>query len=100
MDIEKVSKQITDAQAVILNKLRTYEDIVNASVWCVNALADLEHESDIKRAEICLRAENVDAPAARIKNIWKNETIEIRRLITIAKGYRNTLKNLEYHEGR
>jgi hypothetical protein len=100
MDIEKVAKQISDAQTVILNKLRSYEDIVNASVWCVNALADLEHERDVRRAEICLRAENTDAPAARIKNILKNETIEIARLITIAKGYRNTLRNLEYREGR
>lgn len=100
MEIEKITKQITDAQNIILNKMRTYEDIINASVWCVNALADLEHESDIKRAEICLRPENVDAPAARIKNILKNETIEIRRLITIAKGYKNTLRNLEYREAK
>lgn len=89
---------IKDVGDVIQNKLRTYEDIINAGVKITNALADLEQITDLKRAEICVRPENLDVPSAKIKNIWKNETISERRLITIAKGFKNTLRNLEYRE--
>ena len=98
--MDKTAQDIIDVGHTITNKLRTFEEIILAGVKINNALADLEHTTDLKRAEICLRKDNVDAPAARIKNIWKNETIEERRLITIAKGYKNTLKNLEYRESK
>jgi hypothetical protein len=98
--IEKLTQDIIDVGQVITNKLRTYEDIINAGVKITNALADLEQITDLKRAEICIRVENVGLPAAQIKVKWKNETIDERRLITIAKGYKNTLRSLEYRESR
>ena len=99
-DIDKIAADITNVRNVLADKHRSYEDLVSADVRVVDALADLERMTDLKRAEICIRAENVDAPAARIKNIWRNETVEERRLITISKEFKNILKNLLYREAR
>lgn len=100
LDIGKIKTDLDIVSKTVLNKLRSYEDIVSAGVLCTNAIADIEYACDIKRSEICIRKENVDMPAAKIKVIWKNETIDERRLLTIAKGFKNTLKNLEYKEGK
>jgi hypothetical protein len=94
--ILEIEGRIILAGEVIKNRVRTLEEVISANVSLTNAIADLEFDTDTTRAAVCTRVENADAAAAKIKNVWRNETINERRLITIVKGYRNTLKNIEY----
>jgi hypothetical protein len=99
MELDKlaeIEKHITNAGQVILNKLRTAEQVISANVDVVNALADIDYDLDTKWAAISIRPENTEKPTAHIKRLYKAETAAEHRLRALARGYRSTLKNIEY----
>jgi hypothetical protein len=95
-EIVKATEKITKAGEVILDKFHTLEQIIAQNVSMTNVLADLEHDINVKYAEISNRPENSGVAAAHIKRLWKSETVEEVRLYSMAKGYKSTLKHMEY----
>jgi len=98
--LEKITENIDMASQVILQPLSTFETLVRADVDVVKAVSDLEWYCDTTRVRICARPENVDNTSAAIKTIWKNETIEERRLLKIAEGFQIVLKQLLYRASK
>ena len=96
MDIKDAETKIIAAGVVILDKFHTLEQVIQQNVIMTNVLADLENDINVKYAEISNRPENSDQPAAHIKRLWKAETVEEVRLFSMAKGYKSTLKHMEY----
>jgi deferrochelatase/peroxidase EfeB len=99
-DIKSIEENLTKAQATILNPQATFTELVQADVDAIQAEADLERIIDLKRDEISLRETSKDMPEAGIKRIWKNETIEARRLVKIADGFLQILKQKIYRESK
>lgn len=98
--ISRIARNVISVQNVILTNTATYHTLVEADVMAVRSLADLEYIADVKRNEISMRPELNGKPEACIKRVWKTETNEVRRLITIAKGHIVTLKSLLYNASR
>lgn len=94
--IAEIETKIKRAGEVILNKFRTCEQVISAGVDITNCIADLDYDLDVKWAEISIRTENTDKPTAHIKRLYKAETALEHRLRALARGYRSTLKNIEY----
>ncbi|MCM8831069.1 MAG: hypothetical protein NC918_02620 [Candidatus Omnitrophica bacterium] len=97
MQIEAIKIKIENAGKVIQNRYRTIEDVISAGVDMVNVVADLEEMIARKYADISLRPGVENYSEAKIKRLWHNETIDERKLLTIAKGFKKTLKNIEYN---
>lgn len=98
--IEKIAENIEMASQVILQPLATFETLVRTDVDVAKAIADLEWYTDMTRIRICARPENTDNTSAAIKTIWKNETLEERRLLKIAESFQKTLKQLLYRASK
>jgi len=94
--IREIEEKITNAGKVILNPAHTLEDVITAGVDMTNVIADIQYALDTAFAAICLRPECKDKPTAHIKRLYKAETAAEHRLRAIAKGYKATLKNIEY----
>ena len=75
MDIKDAETKIIAAGVVILDKFHTLEQVIQQNVIMTNVLADLEHDINVKYAEISNRPENSGCPAAHIKRLWKAETV-------------------------
>ena len=91
------TERIDAVSKVVLDTHRGIEDVIAADVNLTHAVADIEKLLDLKMVEISSRPENVGIGAAMLKILWKNETIDERRLFTIGKGLKSTLKNIEYN---
>jgi hypothetical protein len=94
--LTEITTNIKNSGDVVLNKFRNTEQIILANVNVNKALADIQFELDTTYAQICTRPENKDKPTAGINRIYKSETAELHRLKTIARGFKNTLRNMEY----
>jgi hypothetical protein len=98
MDLQKATEQITHAGQVILNKLRSTEDVIGEGVFMTNVIADLNFEINKKLAEIRMRPENSGKQDNYLKTLFRIETNQETRLLSIAKGYKATLRHIEYED--
>jgi len=96
MDIEKTTKKILELQELAKNKFRDYEECITANVDLTNILADIQYELDIEYANIVRRPDMQDKPTNYVERIYKAETAELRRLLTLAKSLKHIFVSLEY----
>lgn len=97
MTIPEITEKIMKAREVIDNKLRNLENVIQVSADLTNVIAELDFTIDRKLSEIALRPEMSGLPDNKIRTAWKIETANEVRLRSIAKGYKSTLKRLEYN---
>lgn len=97
MNTQDMTDKIINAGKVILNPLHTLDEVIKASVDLTNVIAGASYIIGKKLAEVSLREVMSGKPDNVIKTTWKNETIEERRILSIAKGYKSTLKKIEYN---
>lgn len=95
--LSEIENKIIEAGKIILNPAHTLEEVIVAGVDITNAFADIQYDLDVQYAAICTRAGCSDKPTAYIQRIYKSETAKEHRLKSIAKGYKGTLKNIEYN---
>lgn len=98
--LEVIAENVMLASDVVLQPLSDFAVLVKADVDVSKAVADLEWHCDTTRVRIYARKENQEQTSAYLKAIWKNETIEERRLLKIAEGLKITLKQLLYNASK
>jgi hypothetical protein len=98
--IETITENLDLASQVILQPLNTFTVLVKADVDVVKAIADLDWYYDTTRVRIYAKEENKEQTSAYLKSVWKNQTIEERRLLKIAEGFQVTLKQLIYRASK
>ena len=96
MDLIEIADNITAANKCVENKFSTQEKYIFYNDIMAKHIADMEFDQTMILKRLLADVTNKDLTSAKIKLLWKVESMDLTRLIQLGKSVKKTLENLIY----